>query len=253
MLFAPSLFLVTFWQEAHARLNEPLGAFGRVLRNEAGSNAEDLLLVGSHRFGNLSYALCGLLANPWVRITSQDSDLTEAMIPAGVKLVATLGGYDVKFPFASYRESGPFRIYGLDASTIRTYSPPPSLWDRKEFVVRMGSNARNAALFGFNEPEPWGAWTADDEAIILLPYQIEGNLSLRFRSWVAKERGSVKLNMGDAALTFQPNTSPTEFILPVSLTSPADRVRIHFRALRDSPWERRIGVAISDIIIRPEP
>ena len=61
MLFSASLFLVTFWQETHARENEPLGAFGRLLRNEAGPNAEDLLLVGGERYGDVSYALCGLL------------------------------------------------------------------------------------------------------------------------------------------------------------------------------------------------
>jgi hypothetical protein len=254
MLFSASLFLVTFWQETHARINEPLGAFGRLLRHEAGPKAEDLLLVGSHRFGNLSYALCGLLANPWVRIASQDSELTESMIPAGVKLVATLGSYNVKFPFASYRESGSQRIYGLDASMVRTYSVPPSLWDRKEFVVRTGSDTRNTALFGFNAPEPWGAWTANDDAVILLPCQIHGRLSLTFRSWVVdKEKGSVVFTIGGETLTFQPGNTPAGFILSASLTSPGDRIHIHFPAVRDNPWGRRMGVAVSDIAIRPEP
>ncbi len=252
MLFAASLFLVTFWQETHARINEPLAAFGRALRNEAGPNAEDLLLVGGDRFGDLSYALCGLLANPWVRIASQDSELTAAMIPSGVKVVATLGSYDVKFPFVSYSERGPLRIYGLDASMIRTYSVPPPLWDRKEFVVHTGSNTRNAALFGFNTPEPWGAWTADDDAIILLPYQIQGSCLLKIPLLGrAKESGSVVLTLGDATLTLQPDTTPAEFNLPVSLTSPADRIHIHFPGARASPWERRIGVAISEITIAP--
>jgi len=253
MLFSASLFLVTFWQETHARINEPVAAFGRALRSEAGPNAEDLLLVGGARFGDLSYALCGLLADPWVRIAIQDSELTTAMIPSGVKVVATLASYDVKFPFVSYNERGPLRIYGLDASMIRTYSVPIPLWDRKEFVVHTGSNTRNAALFGFNTPEPWGAWTADDDAIILLPYRIQGSVYLRFRSWVIKEGGSVVLTLGDAAATFQPGNTPAEYKLPVSLTSPADRIHIHFPGARASPWERRIGVAFSEIAIGPEP
>ena len=187
-------------------------------------------------------------------IMNQDSELTASIIPSGVKVVATLGSYNVKFPFASYSERGLLRIYGLDASMIRTYSVPPSLWDGKEFVVHTGSNAPNAALFGFNPPEPWGAWTADDDAIILLPYQIQGSLHLKFRSWVmAKESGPVALTIGDAALTFQPDTTPAEFNLPVSLNSPADRIRIHFPGVRASPWEPRIGVALSEIAIGPEP
>jgi hypothetical protein len=254
IFFSASLFLTTFWQETHARMNEPRAAFGRALRNEAGPNAEDLLLVGGGRFGDLSYALCGLLANPWVMSASQDSELTAAMIPPGVKLVATLGSYDVKFPFVSYSERGAHRTYGLDVSTIRTYSLPPPLWDRKEFVVHTSSNPCTGALFGFNTPEPWGAWTADDKAIILLPYQVQGNLSLKFRCWVAaKGEESVVLALGDATLTLQPDTTPTEFNLPVSVTSPTDRIQIHFPGARSKPWDRRIGVTISDIAVRPEP
>lgn len=254
MIFSASLFLVTFWQETQARIYKPLAAAGRVLRHETGPNAEDLLLVGGARYGEISYVLCGLLGDPWVTILNQDSDLTASMIPSGVKTVATLGSYNVKFPFASYSESGPLRIYGLDASMIRTYSVPPSPWDRKEFVVHTGSNAPNAAIFGFNPPEPWGAWTADDDAIILLPYQIQGSLYLKFRSWViAKESGPVALTIGDAVLSFQPATTPTEFNLRVSLNFPADRIRIHFPGVRPSPWEPRIGVAVSEIVIGPEP
>jgi branched-subunit amino acid transport protein len=253
MIFSASLFLVTFWQETQARIYKPLAAAGRILRLETGSNAEDLLLVGDSRYGDVSYALCGLLGDPWVTILNQDSDLTASMIPSGVKTVATLGSYNVKFPFASYSERGPLRTYGLDASMIRTYSVPPSPWDGKEFVVHTGSNAPNAALFGFNPPEPWGAWTADDDAIILLPYRIQGSVCLRFRSWVAKESGPVALTLGDATLTFQPNPTPVEFYLPVLLNSPADRIRIHFPGARGGPWEPRVGVAVSEIAICPEP
>jgi hypothetical protein len=254
MIFSASLFLVTFWQETHARINKPLAAAGRILRHETGPNAEDLLLVGGARFGDVSYALCGLLGDPWVTILNQDSDLTASMIPSGVKTVATLGSYNVKFPFASYSERGPLRIYGLDASMIRTYSVPPSLWDGKEFVVRTGGNAPNAALFGFNPPEPWGAWTADDDAIILLPYRIQGTVHLRFRSWVlAKEKQTVALTIGDVETTFQPGNAPVEFNLPVSLNSPVDRLHIHFPGTRGTPWERRVGVALSEIAIGPEP
>jgi hypothetical protein len=253
MIFSASLFLVTFWQETQARIYKPLAAAGRILRQEAGPNAEDLLLVGGARYGDVSYVLCGILGDPWVTIMNQDSYLTPSMIPSGVKMVATLGSYNVKFPFASYSERGPLRIYGLDASTIRTYSVPPSLWDGKEFVVHTGSNSPNAALFGFNTPEPWGAWTADDDAIILLPYQIQGSVYLRFRSWVAKQSGSVVLTIGDTTATFQSGNAPAEFNLPVSLTSPAYRIHIHYPGTRASPWERRIGVAFSEIAIGPEP
>jgi hypothetical protein len=254
MIFSASLFLVTFWQETHARINKPLAAAARILRQEAGPNAEDLLLVGGARYGDVSYALCGLLGDPWVTILNQDSDLTAAMIPSGVKTVATLGPYNAKFPFASYSERGPLRIYKLDASMIRTYSVPPALWDGKEFVVLTGNNAPNAALFGFNPPEPWGAWTADDDAIILLPYRIQGRVHLRFRSWVlAKEKQLVALTMGDVETTFQPGNDPVEFNLPLSLNSPVDRIHIHFPGTRGTPWERRIGVALSEIAIGPEP
>jgi hypothetical protein len=251
--FAASLFLTTFWQETHARRNAPLATAGRILRTEVGPKAEDLLLVGSQRYGDVSYTLCGLLANPWVRIAPLDSELTPSLIPPGTRFIATLGSYNVKFPFVSYGERGPLRIYGLEASTIRTYSVPAPLWDRKQFVTHLAGSQQNVALFGFNQPESWGAWTADDDAIVLLPYQIYGGLHLKFRSWVAgQERGDVVLVLGESTLPFHAGATPAEFDLAVSIGSPADRIQVHFPAIRQNPWDRKIGVALSEIAISPE-
>ena len=254
MFFGASLFLVTFWQETHARTYAaPIAAAGRILRTEVGPEGEDLLLVGSDRYGDVSYALCGLLANPWVKIFPNDAELPGSMVPPGVKVVATLGSYNIKFLFVSYTESGPLRIYGLDASTIHTYSLPAPFCDGKDLVIHTGNEERNAGLFGFNAPEPWGAWTSDDEAIVLLPCQIQGHLHLKFRSWVQTTDGSsVALTVGDAVLSFQPGTTPAGFDLPVSLACPADRIRVHYPATRANPWERRLGVALSEIAISPE-
>jgi hypothetical protein len=251
--FATSLLLVMVWQETHARTNAPIAAASRILRAEVGPEAEDLLLIGNARYGDVSYALCGLLANPWVKILPNDAELAGSMIPSGVKFVATLGSYKVKFPFVSYTENGPLRVYGLDASTIHTYSAPVPFCNGKELVIHTGNNQRNAALFGFNPPEPWGAWTSDDEAVLLLPCQIQGHLHLKFRCWVQTAAGSsVALTVGDTRLSFQPGTIPTEFDLPISLASPADRIRVYYPATRVNPWERRIGVALSEIAISPE-
>jgi hypothetical protein len=252
MFFGASLFLVTFWQETHARRNAPLAAASRILRTKVSPGGEDLLLVGSERYGDVSYALCGLLADPWVKTLPNDAELAASMVPSGVKVVATLGSYNVKFPFVSYTENGPLRVYGLDASTIHTYSVPAPFCDEKELVIHTGIKERNAALFGFNPPEPWGAWSSDDEAMILLPCRIQGHLHFKFRSWVqTADRTNVAVTVGDAVLSFQPGTTPAEFDLPVSLTSPADRIRVHYPATRANPWERRVGVALSEITISP--
>ena len=251
--FAASLLLVTLWQETHARLNAPTAAASRVLRTEVGPDAEDLLLVGNARYGDISYALCGLLANPWVKILPNDAELAASMVPSGVKVVATLGSYNVKFPFVSYTENGPLRVYGLDASTVHTYAVPPPFCDGKELIIHTGNKERNAALFGFNPPESWGAWTSDDEAVILLPCRIKGRFRLEFRSWVqTADRSNVAVTVGDTVLSFQPGTTPAEFDLPVSLVTPADRIRVYYPATRANPWERRIGVALSEIAISPE-
>jgi hypothetical protein len=253
MFFGASLFFVTFWQETHARRNAPLAAAGRILRTNLGPQGEDLLLVGSDRYGNISYVLCGLLGNPWVKILPNNADFAASMVPSGVKVVATLGSYNVKFPFVSYTENGPLRVYGLDASTIHTYSVPTPFCGEKELVIHTGNKERNAVLFGFNSPEPWGAWTSDDEAVVLLPCWIQGHLHLKFRSWVqTMDRSNVALTIGDAVLSFQPGTTPAEFDLPASLVTPADRIGVHYHATRANPWERRVGVAVSEIAISPE-
>jgi hypothetical protein len=132
--FAASLLQTTFWQETHARTNERLSAVGRALRIEAGPNAEDLVLVASSRYGEVSYVLCGLMANPWVKISPLGSELGPGSIPAGARFIATLGSYKVNFPFAECRQQGPVRIYSLGTSAVRTCLTPIPLWDRKPFV-----------------------------------------------------------------------------------------------------------------------
>ena len=251
--FAASLFLVTYWQEAHARHAEPLATAGRLLRSEAGPNAEELLLVASDRYSDASYVLCGLEANPWVRTLALDAEITPQHIPPGVRMVATLGSYDVKFPFISYTERGPLRIYLLDASAIHTLSAPVPLWDRKEFLTRWEGDRANSTIFGFNKPEPFGAWTSQDKAVIVLPCQLHGNCRLKFRSWIAqKGGGEVTLTVGESTLSFRVSEVPAEFDLPVSVGNPADTIAIHFPAPpRPNPWERRLGVVISPILIVP--
>jgi type IV secretory pathway TrbD component len=252
--FAASLFLTTFWQETHARRNESLAEAGHILRSEVGPKAQDLLLVGSQRYGDVCYVLCGLLANPWIKIAAPDSELTPGLIPKGVRFVATLGSYAVKFPFVSYAEKGRLRIYGLKASTIRIDLVPAPLWNRAQFVAHLGGNQQDIALFGFNPPEPWGAWTANDDAVVLLPYRIYGSLYLKFQSWIAgEERGDVTLVLGESTLTFHATATPTEFHLPVLIGSPTDRIQLHFPAVRRNPWDEKTGVALSEIAISPEP
>src|SRR5205823_8429210 len=43
-----------------------------------------------------------------------------------------------------------------------------------------------------------------------------------------------------------------EIFLPVSLASPADRIRVHYPATVANPWKRRVGAAFSEIAISPE-
>ena len=251
--FAASFFSVTFWQEAHARRVEPLAAAGRILRTEVGPNAEDLLFVVSERHSDVSYVLCGLEANPWVRTIPMDAEITPQDIPPGVRTVATMGQYDVKFPFVSYTERGPLKIYLLDASATHTYSVPAPMWDGKEFLTRWDGDHPNSILFGFNKPESFGAWTARDKAVILLPCQVHGRCNLKFRSWAAqKGGGDAVLTIGKSSLSFHVTEAASDFDLAVSIEYPASSIVIHFPPpARLNPWDRRLGIALSPILIAP--
>jgi hypothetical protein len=113
--------------------------------------------------------------------------------------------------------------------------------------VRLGSSdGSSAPLTGFNEREPWGAWTGREVSEVELPRSVAGKVRLHFFGWVLPDRQDVpiRLTIGDATRTVKMTSVGADYALDFDVNSAADRVRISLPTTHPADSHRDMGVAI---------
>lgn len=157
---------------------------------------------------------------------------------------AVLDTHDFEMGPDRLRSNRPYASYALD------------LWDGQEQALDFRLFAPDTgALLGFYKPEPWGAWSRNDEVWIALPWLLYGDveLELEVRAYGRNQDRRLVASLGDA---FQPlciGGGVEAHALRFRLTRPARMLHIMGidpRPLAGAAEERSIGIGITSLTVR---
>jgi hypothetical protein len=104
-------------------------------------------------------------------MTSQDP-FSADMLPEGQEWVLVTSSRPVKFPYAGDSRFGRYHLYLRGA---RPRGRQTELVSGAPFLT--GASA-GGQLVGFQQPESWGVWSAEEGAKIVLPAEVRGSFSL---------------------------------------------------------------------------
>jgi hypothetical protein len=109
-------------------------------------------------------------------------------------------------------------------------------------------------LIGFQQPESWGVWSAEDPAKIVLPREVRGRFSVVLvGNALGKEPQTLRVEMDNSIKTVQLRAEPTTIYLDYDLPTPVQT--IVFRGITPkTPLQlsisadvRRLGFAIDKL------
>lgn len=148
--------------------------------------------IGSSPYGSFTANLFAFSGNPTVRI-SGDSTVESKDIASTAGAVFVEGMREFHHPYAWRIGCRSGTMYALrdNSKYCVARAIPAELPAGKEFTCRFSETDKNVCLFGFNQSEAWGAWTARTGAELLLPIAVRGQVRVTwgdgFRSsaWAA--------------------------------------------------------------------
>jgi phosphoglycerol transferase len=181
-------------------------------------------------------------------VTNQDP-ITADMLPGQHDWALVTSARQVTFPHAESLVFGRYHLYLRGAD-----SGPRS--GRRETELAPGDSFLTGAcaggqLIGFQPPEPWGIWSAEDPAKIVLSREVRGRFTLHLTgSVLGKESQALQVQMDKSVQTIQLRAEPTTSELDFDLPTPTQSIEFRGVATR-SPLQlgisadvRRLGFAI---------
>ena len=185
-------------------------------------------------------------------VTSQDP-IPADMLPDEQQWAIVTSARPVKFQYGDSFVFGRYHLYmrGPQASA----APSSRQTDLAPSVPFLGGACAGGQLIGFQPPEPWGVWSAEDPARIMLQQEVRGRFSILLVSYLLGNNPSQTLQMqiNDKVKTIQLRGEPASFKLEYDLQSPARS--IVFRGIAPkSPFQlgisgdiRPLGFAIEKL------
>jgi len=251
-----SLYATASWQKFHLAANSPASRAAATIADLLGPQRLSIsTLVGEDRYGRMANILYGLRGNPFVLATG-DAAITrpKQLNPATKFVIADTFGTKIDIPYAASLRVGTLTVYSLSPDAALGTEHPLPLWDRQPFVARLDNDQPNVGLTGFNLPEPWGAWTAQSQGIIRLPFRIYGRLRISFRSWVVQivPKVDATIVMGSEQIAYHPTASPVEYSFLINVPMSTDRLFVAYPVYRPDRFQRALGVAITNFTITPD-
>jgi phosphoglycerol transferase len=237
------------WQFEHSRRYGALAESARALKSLIPpTDAMRAIIVGSDRWGLTSYYLFGMMAAPGkVIIRPAGSRLTQGDLNKDTKWVILTDQYDIGFPVEVSLATGRIWLGRTARGDGPALHENVRMWSGKPLSYSFGTGRSSEMLQGFNDPEPWGVWSAVDGARIILPEMITGAVEIRVDGWTVRENLSqpLELRIGDARAPLK--LSDRREIASVLLEVDGYHREISLSGLkpyRKHVWERPQGVAL---------
>jgi hypothetical protein len=254
VLFSASSYSVIKWQFAYSRSVDvgPLSDQGRALRNilpEAERSRG--LIIGSSRYGKMSYFLFGFSSDAWVLVVPEGESITLDMIPPNIDWVVLLDHYDVNIPIKSSMRTGEMWLGWLSPHSP-SFDESVELWDGKPLHFKFSAGESTYMLDQFNEPESWGVWSATDGARILLPIIISGKVRIEIDGWINPLSLTQKLNLlvGSTLVPVPFDTDRGTSCMVIDLSNPAQVITLRgVKPFRQNSWEPLQAVALTELNI----
>ena len=209
------------------------------------------LVVGSDRFLRMSMVLFHLGAAQHVKQLPVGQTIKAGDIPEGVEWMVLTDQYPVEVPYAKSLRVGVLELYTFRNTPPYVFASEKALWKGAPISLKFGDTGDVGTLSGFNAPEPWGSWSAREDAYVLLPSLVEGPITLRMFGWTVAPNlvRPLRIRIGETTQDMQLTDKPAWHQLSFDVRQPADRVSFIYPPYRETPWARPVGVGISEIQI----
>jgi len=187
-----------------------------------------------------------------LKVVTNPDPITTDMLPAQHDWALVTSARQVKFAYSESLVFGRYHLYlrgtqpGTTASVRQTELAPSDPF--------LTGACAGGQLIGFQPPESWGVWSAEDPARIVLSRQVHGRFTLRLAgSVLGKDPQVLQVQMGNGVKTIPLSAEQTTSQLDFDLPTPTQS--IVFRGIAPkSPSElgisadiRRLGFAIDKL------
>ena len=240
------------WVYSHSKANKILIDNSRAISTILGENQFGKgVFVSDNRYGSASFVLFSMENSPKVLI-KQPKSIVSANDVKGASWVLFGNKYKPEFDYLHSITIGSFRLFPLTSKVSIEQQTKAIIQPNKEIRLILGAdNYAKARLTGFNEQEPWGAWTDDSKAMIEMPFLVQGTLKLKIFGWTLVENlgKPLSIKIGDTISKISLTDSGKEYEIVMNVNQPTDRIFIESPVFQPSNSQRVLGVGISRIII----
>ena len=218
----------------------------------AGIDGHRIQAIGAGRFGPFAANLFGLAGNPLVTAHAghviQPSD-----IKPQAQAVFVTGQHEFRAPYAWKIGGRSGTMYALvDRGVFGVARGTGTLPDKPStFTYRLGDSVKNVSLFGFNPPEPWGAWTAISPGEIVLPDWVAGRTRVTWQGFVPEEHADTEVvfRIGGARIVQRMTDKPATYVGECDVREATNRVLVESAIFQPQPWSATLGVALMELTI----
>jgi phosphoglycerol transferase len=193
-----------------------------------------------------------------LKVVNSPDPITRDMLPDDSGWVLVTSARQVKFPYSQSFAFGRHHLYLRDGQPMAA-GPQTELIPSVPFLTGACAGSQ---LSGFEQPEPWGMWSIEDPAKIVLSRPVSGRFSARLvGNALGKDPQTLQVQMNNIVKTLQLRGDPATYQLDYDLSSPAQEIM--FRGIAPkSPLQlgisadvRQLGFAVDklDCAVRQGP
>lgn len=208
-------------------------------------------IITKERWGNITYLLASLNSLQHVVVTDGKHVVRADNLPLNLDWIVVGPDIDVDFPGAARIQFKHHRLYVLGKGVRWPEIGDAAVWTGAPLTLALSNLPPGSHLIGFNEPEPWGAWSSDvTNSAVILPVEVSGRVSLSFFGWVADPQGGdVQIVLGDTTKTIRVGGTGGEYQMDLEVPKPSNRLVFRTVPIREDGG-RRLGVAVARISLR---
>ena len=255
ILFLASNYMTIEWQFARSERVGLLAIQGRALRDLIPETERDRgTIIGSDRYGIMSYFLFGFSSDAWVRVIPEGESITLEMLPLDTDWVILLDNYDLNIPIKSIMSTGDVWLGWLSPNSLALHERV-ELWDGKPLQFTFDAREITYMLDQFNKPEPWGAWSATDGARILLPVIVSGKVRIEIVGWInpGSSAQQLHLHVGSTSVPVELSADKGKSCMIMDVLEPSQVITLRgVDPIRQSPRARPRAVALVELKIYRE-
>lgn len=218
----------------------------------AGIGSQRIQAIGAGRFGPFAANLFGLTGNPLV--TAREGNVIQASdLQPQAEAVFIEGQHEFRAPYAWKIGGRSGTMYALiDRGVFAVARGTGTLSDKPStFTYRLGDSVKNVSLFGFNPPEPWGAWSAISPAEIVLPEWVAGRTRVTWQGFVPAEHADtdIVLRIGNARIVQRMTAKTATYVGECDVQEATNRVLVESTIFKPHPWSTSLGVGLTELTI----